>query len=298
MIRGLLAGFAGALARCCVRCCVRIARRVLLLSMTRSAPRFPEHAVRPSQSPLSRLPAQPRSRSFLRVRIALRYCAGTLLALAATVTYAQAPGSLIDIAQTFAQREAATQDAARGARIEVTVAALDGRYNLAPCQRAEPFLPIGARLWGRTQVGVRCVQGATWSVLVPVLVRVYGMALVAAHPLAAAQPLAAEDVQAAEIDLSREPQGVATELAQIEGHTLNRALMAGQAIPVAALRAIQVIGQGDPVKIVGQGRGFAVATDGIALAAAQDGQAVRVRLESGRILTGTARTGRLVELAF
>jgi len=231
-------------------------------------------------------------------RIASRYCAGTLFALMAMVTHAQALGSLIDIAQTFAQREAAAQDAARGARVEVTVAALDSRYNLAPCQRAEPFLPIGTRLWGRAQIGVRCVQGAAWSVLVPVLVRVYGMALVAAHPLIAAQPLATDDVQAAEIELSREPQGVVTELAQIDGRTLNRALPAGQAIPLSALRAVQVIGQGDPVKVVGQGHGFAVATDGIALAAAQDGQAVRVRIESGRILTGTARTGRLVELAF
>ncbi len=242
------------------------------------------------------------SRFVFATRIAARCCATALLALTATLTttyaHAQAPGSLIDIAQTFAQHEAATQEATRGTRVEVTVAALDGRYNLAPCQRAEPFLPVGARLWGRSQIGVRCVQGANWSVLVPVLVRVYGMALVAAHPLAAVQPLAPDDVQAAEIELSREPQGVVTELAQIDGRTLNRALTAGQAIPLSALRAVQVIGQGDPVKIIGQGPGFSVATDGIALAAAQDGQPVRVRTESGRILTGTARSGRLVELTF
>jgi len=67
------------------------------------------------QPPQSCLHAKPTSRFFLPIlfpaRIALRYCAGTLFALMAMVTHAQALGSLIDIAQTFAQREAAAQDA-------------------------------------------------------------------------------------------------------------------------------------------------------------------------------------------
>jgi flagella basal body P-ring formation protein FlgA len=58
------------------------------------------------------------------------------------------------------------------------------------------------------------------------------------------------------------------------------------------------VGQGDPVKLVGRGHGFSITTDAVALAAATEGQPVRVRLESGKILTGTAHDGRIVEVSF
>src|SRR3989344_4914921 len=46
-------------------------------------------------------------------------------------------------------------------RMEVSVASLDSRLRLAPCARVEPYLPVGARLWGRTRLGLRCVEGQT-----------------------------------------------------------------------------------------------------------------------------------------
>ena len=184
------------------------------------------------------------------------------------------------------------------ARIEVTLGELNPRLQLAPCARVEPFLPPGARLWGRSFVGLRCLQGATWSVSLPVTVRVFGPALVAARPLAAHAPLAPEDFAEAEVEWTREAQGVATTVEQLANRVLTRPVAAGQPLPLAALRAPQVIAAGDPVRVYGQGRGFAVTAEAIALAPAQDGQAVRVRTESGRIITGTARHGRRVEVVF
>lgn len=202
--------------------------------------------------------------------------------------------------QPFVQKEAADAAAHLGnaVRVEVSVGTLAAGLQLAPCERIEPFLPPGVRLWGRTSVGMRCTQGATWSVLVPVNVRISGPALVAARPLAALQPIGPGDIRTADAEWTREPQGVATDASQLDNRVLARPLAVGQPVPLAALRAPQAVGQGDPVKVVGQGRGFAIQTDGIALAAASDGQTVRVRTESGRIVTGTARVGRLVELQF
>ena len=37
-------------------------------------------------------------------------------------------------------------------RMEVSVGSLDSRLRLAPCARVEPYLPVGARLWGRTRL--------------------------------------------------------------------------------------------------------------------------------------------------
>jgi flagella basal body P-ring formation protein FlgA len=50
--------------------------------------------------------------------------------------------------------------------------------------------------------------------------------------------------------------------------------------------------------LVGQGRGFAISAEGIALSSAAAGQNVRVRTESGRIVTGVARASRTVEVSF
>ena len=45
-------------------------------------------------------------------------------------------------------------------RVEIEPGRLDPRLRLAPCERIEPYLPPGARAWGRSRVGLRCVQGA------------------------------------------------------------------------------------------------------------------------------------------
>lgn len=220
--------------------------------------------------------------------------------LFALATSAGAQNAPVESIQQFVQREAAATAAqlGDGVRLEVSVGSLPNGMQLAPCARIEPFVPNGTRLWGRAHVGMRCMDGANWSVLVPVTVRIFGPALVASRPLAALAPIAADELRAAEVEWTREPQGVVTDAAQIERRVPVRPIAAGQPIPLAALRAPLVVGQGDPVKLLGQGRGFSIQTDGIALAAAQEGQSVRVRTESGRILTGTARAGRTVEVAF
>jgi flagella basal body P-ring formation protein FlgA len=218
---------------------------------------------------------------------------------AARVSLAQ-PAELAAAARRFVEQEAARTLAATGGqgRIEVAVGQLDGRVTLAPCARTEFFVPGGTRLWGRARIGLRCVQGANWSVLLPVDVRIHGPALVAARHLAALQPIGADDVHVAEVEWTREAHGVVTDAAQLENRVPTRPIAPGQPIPVAALRAPQAVSQGDAVKVVGTGRGFSVSTAAVALAAAQDGQTVRVRTEGGRVLTGTARTGRIVEVDF
>lgn len=200
--------------------------------------------------------------------------------------------------RVFALREAAAAAGGAHSRIEVSVGAIDVRAARAPCTRSETFLPAGARLWGRGFVGVRCAAGADWSIVVPVNVRIYGAALVAVRPLAAGTTVTKQDVKTAEVELTREAGGVVSHAQQLEGRVLARPVGSGQPIALAALRAPQVVGQGEPVRLIGRGAGFAVSAEGIALASAIDGAPVRVRTESGRIVTGTARPGRIVEVVF
>jgi len=214
---------------------------------------------------------------------------------------AQPSGEAIE---RFVAREAgaAVIPVAGGARVEVEVGQLDPRLRLAPCTNIEPFVPPGARLWGRAHVGLRCADSganaARWQVFVPVTVRVFGPALVATRPIAAGQAFGTNDLTIAEVEWTREPNGVLTDLAQLDGRVSARPINAGQPIPAAALRAPQVMSAGDQVRLIGRGGGFAITAQAVAMTAAQEGQTVRVRLESGRILTGVARVGRQVEVAF
>jgi len=100
------------------------------------------------------------------------------------------------------------------------------------------------------------------------------------------------------VEWTRAAQGVVTAADQLDQRVLARPIASGQPIPLNSLRAPQAVGQGEPVRLVGRGNGFSISADGIALASAAAGQSVRVRTESGRILTGTARAGRLVEVQF
>jgi flagella basal body P-ring formation protein FlgA len=52
------------------------------------------------------------------------------------------------------------------------------------------------------------------------------------------------------------------------------------------------------VRIVSNGNGFSVAAEGRAIGTAGEGQVVQVRTPSGSVISGTARTGGMVEVAF
>jgi flagella basal body P-ring formation protein FlgA len=184
------------------------------------------------------------------------------------------------------------------ARAEIEVGSIDPRLQLAPCARAEPFLRSTTRLWGRTFVGLRCMQGATWSVSIPVTIHLFGPAVVAKRPLPPMQPISERDVGVEQIELTREPQGVVEDVGQLEGRVPTRTIEAGTPIPQNALRTLPVVGQGEPVKLIGSGHGFSIVTEAVALGAATEGQPVRVRTESGRVLSGIARSGRVVEVSF
>jgi flagella basal body P-ring formation protein FlgA len=100
----------------------------------------------------------------------------------------------------------------------------------------------------------------------------------------------------AEIDLAEDnsPPLANPELAV--GRTLARALKPGQSLRQSHLKARQWFAAGDTVTVLAQGDGFAVAGEAQALNPGIEGQPVRLRTESGRVLTGLPIGERRVEL--
>ena len=172
-------------------------------------------------------------------------------------------------------------------RMEVSVGALDERLRLAPCARVEPYLPAGARLWGRTRLGLRCQEGAVrWNVFLPVTVKAYGPAWVLTGDVTMGTALTEADAAQAEVDWAAENTSILAESSLWVGQVASRHLKAGQALRQSMLRAPQVFQAGALVRVVAQGQGYAVSAAGQAMSAGAAGQTVRIRMENGKIVSG------------
>ena len=220
-----------------------------------------------------------------------------LLALIAGPAAADAPALDAGVEQQVRALALAGSARTGTARVEVEVGQLDPRLRLAPCQQVEPYLPAGTRLWGRTRIGVRCVQGTSkWNVFLPVTAKVYGQALVAAAPLSAGTVVAEADLKQAEVDLADGASMALTDPRAVVGRTLTRAINAGQGLRQADLKVRLWFAAGETVSVVAQGNGFSVAGEGQALTAGLEGQPAKVKTESGRVLTGMPVGERRLEV--
>lgn len=182
-------------------------------------------------------------------------------------------------------------------RIEVGVGELDARLKLAPCGNLEVYQPAGARLWGKTRVGVRCVDGMTrWNVTLPATVKATGLAWVVRNPVPVGSSIADADVIQAEVDWAAEPDPILSEREQWVDQIAARSLTAGQALRRTMLKPAQVFQPGAVVRVVAQGAGFQVASEGQALTVGVVGQQARVRMDNGRVSAGVVVNSRTVRI--
>ena len=222
-------------------------------------------------------------------RAVVRAGVGWLVAASASTVWAE---DLADISNQWLQGALAqTQTQAQQSmplRMEVQVGKLDPRLNLAPCLRVEPYLPSGSKLWGRTRIGMRCVEGAKpWNVFMPVTIRAFGPAWVLVNNVSMGEVLTHEHAMQTEVDWAESPHSIIALPDDWVGQTAARNLTAGMALRQTMVKAPEIFKPGAGVKVVVQGSGFAVTSSGKALESGSAGQNVRVRMENGRTVIGT-----------
>lgn len=191
---------------------------------------------------------------------------------------------------------ARSQAARLPGEVEIEVAPLDERLQLTACQGLQTYLPAGTRLWGRSSVGVRCQKPESWSIIVPVTVRVMAEALFTARPLARGEALTDQDVTAQRTDLTQLPAGVLTDRSQAVGRVPNVSVAAGLPLRTEMLRGAHAVTQGQNVRIIFTGDGFKVTSEGRALGNAALGETVQVRSASGKVVKGQASATGVVEV--
>lgn len=234
------------------------------------------------------------------LRLLLAVVFGLLMLATAAGARATEVAGLEKLARDFLQAgvdQSMAEQAGAPLRAEVTMGTLDNRLRLAPCNGIEPFMPPGTRLWGRSRVGLRCVDGPTrWSVYLPVTVKAFGPAWVIKAPVPAGTPLTQEHAERAEVDWAAHPSPVLATPERWVGQQAAYTLTPGQVVRENTVRAAQAFEAGVPVKVSANGKGFAVTVTGQSLSTGHVGQPARVRLPSGKVVSGMVRADQVVEI--
>lgn len=182
-------------------------------------------------------------------------------------------------------------------RPEIEIGQLNSRLRLAPCDRVEPYVPKGARLWGRTRIGLRCVEGRTqWNVFLPITVKVWGPAWVLQRPVAPGAVLAEGDAIQGEVDWAEFPTPVIVRQADWVGVTAARGMLPGQVLRQNLIRPVQVFKAGTEVKVLVREAGFQLSATGRAMGHGFLGQPVRVKMPGGRVVSGRVRRDNTVSV--
>lgn len=189
-----------------------------------------------------------------------------------------------------------TQTVGLPGKVRINVGKLDSRLNVAACNALEPFLPTGARIWGKSTVGVRCSAPVNWTVYIQADISVTGEYVVSAAPLAQGQLVSMSQLSMVTGDLTRLPNGIITDRNQAIGKTVAMSIPAGTPLRMDTLRVQAAVQQGQNVKIVANGNGFEVSAEGRALTTANAGQSVQIRIFDGRVISGIAKADGIVEV--
>lgn len=202
-----------------------------------------------------------------------------------------------DLVLDTAERHARLQTQGLPGKVSIRIGKLDVS-KLPPCTALEAYTPQGARMFGKTMVGVRCLGPNVWNVLVPLEISVTGSYVTTARAILAGKTIQNDDLHVLTGDISSLPTGIIADPANALGKTLRNSLAAGQLLRSDQLIAPLAIRQGQSVRIISKGPGFSVSGEGKALTNAAEGQNIQVRTNSGQTVSGIARSDGSVEIIF
>ncbi|MCM0045342.1 MAG: flagellar basal body P-ring formation protein FlgA [Burkholderiaceae bacterium] len=217
-----------------------------------------------------------------------------LVPAAAPAAERQDLGQLRELAEQFLLAQAASLPGTPSVRVGPP----DSRLQLARCDAPQAFAPGGARVVGKTTVGIRCDAPVQWNVFLPATVGVKTGYLASAAPLSHGQRLGSADVVTKHGDLATLPAGVLTDIEQAQGRTLQQPVAAGVPLSRAMLRSQPVVQPGQQVRLVAQGRGFSVSSEARALTGGAEGDLVQARTAGGQVVAGVAQADGVLAVKY
>ncbi|MBB5461476.1 flagellar basal body P-ring formation chaperone FlgA [Paraburkholderia sp. Cpub6] len=248
-------------------------------------PAHPGIARTPATSPGSRQPA-----AVIAQRTPQTATAATA-AQAGPLPGQQDPEAIHASALAFLQQQAVGLPG----KADITVAPAFPR-GLAACTSLEPFMPTGARLWGRLTVGVRCAGERPWTIYLQARISLHATYYLAARAMAPGEVLTAADLVAREGDLTGLPQAIVTDPSQAVGSVSLVRIAGGMPLRRDMLKSASAVVFGQTVRVIAAGDGFSISSEGSAMNNASPGQQVRVKTANGQIISGIVKDGGTVEI--
>ena len=164
------------------------------------------------------------------------------------------------------------------------------------CESPQVFLPSGAKLSGRTLIGINCTQ-ENKPIFVNADIRITTSVLVANRPLHTKSQIDRSDLIEKKVDITNYAYGVITNYEQIIGKITKRPLPSGLPIRLDDLQSNEALTAGETVNVLYVGQGFKVASQGKVINGADLGQYVQVRMMSGQIVNGVVKSQKTVEIS-
>lgn len=228
--------------------------------------------------------------------------------MAAAILLANAPAGAVDAlmpdwhpvpeiaaaAETYMQSEVASESD----QIMATAGHLDSRLQLPRCHRPlEVRLAPGTKRSARTTVSVHCSGNKPWKIYVPVYVAVMKNVLIARKSMARGHLIRPEDVEIVTRDISGLIGGYLTQVDDITGQRLRRAVAGGEFIGPSLLQAEFTIRKGQSVTLTANNDSLDIRMAGRALMNGTIDQRIRVKnTHSGRVVEGLVRSSEHVEV--
>jgi flagella basal body P-ring formation protein FlgA len=169
--------------------------------------------------------------------------------------------------------------------------------NLAPCNKLDISVPGGpSSINGNIRVGVKCLQTNGWTIFLSANVQQKKTYFVAKRQIPYGETLKAEDLVPTQDFPDNIPMDAVFDLRQAVGRGVVEIVEKNTAILSRHFSNQAVISNGQAVKVLVQGNGFKITSDGKALGNASVGQFVKIKLNSGQVVTAIAKTQGYAEI--
>lgn len=171
----------------------------------------------------------------------------------------------------------------------VSIGNIDSRLTLPTCGTPlEAFLPPGAKVQGKTTIGVRCQAPRPWTLYVPAKVASFSQVLVTNSPLRRGHLISTEDVSLQSRNSSSLNRAYLSDPEHVIGKVLKKNLPRKALFTNAVLAEPHVIDKGQQIDLQAGSGGLQVSATAIALNGGAVGEKIRVKnLSSSKIIEGT-----------
>ena len=183
-------------------------------------------------------------------------------------------------------------------KFEIHINPLDQRLKLSQCDTPlEAFLAPGAKLYGKTTVGVRCTGNKPWKVFVPANLALYEQVLAATRTIIRGEVLGSADLTLVDKQVTPASQSYFRDLQQAVGFIAKRSIPSGRVLTASMVQAPRLVQAGQEVILLATTPQLEVRMKGKALSAGAKGDVIQVRnVRTKRIVEGTVTHAGVVRV--